>query len=263
MDKIQADYTRAINQQTRVLTDLNDGLATVLGDIKLLLESQGRCTRDLDTLEGRIDRRRDDVERLEMDLAAARFKIDVMEESAATTFTMMSTLMSRVEEVEEKMVIMEANLCHCGEDKENEVPEEVLPLGSPLILHRDSGEGSSGDESYHSLSLINPVASSPPSSSESDGIAKVSGENEVAIPIPDPVLDQESLQRLLLSVRGQRASRGRGQRFHPYTRSTGSHSSGSHSPILDDSGRRTCGDGGDTGVGGGWGSSEEVCRLAC
>ena len=190
-----------------------------------------RVDKDLEALDQRIDRRRDQCERTENILQAAEHKIECLEERHRDYLAMIMELRVKVQS-------MESQLCHCGKGKgkEREVLGEVTSLlGSPLVLDRDVEERTASDSSYHTpptaSSYLDPSSSSGQSDQEnlvvlydsnlSSRLVEVDedpAENDTCIPVPQPSIDVDGIQRLM-AVRGQRAKRSQGRpnsAFHPY-----------------------------------------------
>ena len=187
-----------------------------------------RVDKDLEALDQRIDRRREECDKAQEELRVAEGKTEVLEERSRTQREMIEVLMARVEN-------MEGQLCHCGKGKGRDVEEgRVLLLDSPIALGRDINEGSSSDDSYRTPPLAGssiPLVSSSLNSSEEQAlilydsrdsalieIHKEIVENYRPVPIPSPCLDTAGIARLI-AVRGQRAVRTLGcpkSTFHPY-----------------------------------------------
>ena len=190
-----------------------------------------RIDKDLEALDQRVNRCRQECERTEESLQAAEGRIEVLEERSINQRQLIAELMARVD-------AMEGQLCRCGKGKGKEVVEEVPSiLGSPLILDRPMEEVGS-DDSYHTPPLAGSSAPSIPSSVvESDKenfpafgigfdprkvvlvpINEAPPENTIPIPVREPSIDLLGLDRLI-AVRGQRAVRRAGRpksSFHPY-----------------------------------------------
>ena len=191
-----------------------------------------RVDKDLEALDQRIDRRREECDKTREELCAAEGRIEVLEERSRSQREMIEALMARVEN-------MEGQLCHCGKGKGCNVAEErVSLLGSPITLGRDIEEGSSSDDSYRTPPLagssIPPTSSSSGSSEEQalvlapsvydscdSALIEIHEEivaNHHPVPIPSPCLDMAGIARLI-AVRGQRAVHTLGRpklSFHPY-----------------------------------------------
>ena len=201
-----------------------------------------RVDKDLEALDQRIDRRRDECEQAQDELRVAEGRIEILEERSRTQREMIETLMARVEN-------MEGKLCHCGKgkDRDAEVGGPSL-LDSPITLGHDIDEESSGDDSYRTPPMAGssmPPVSSSPSSSEEQAlilydsrdsalikIHKEIVENYRPVPVPSPRLDVAGIARLI-AVRGQRAVHTLGRpksTFHPYTCCSIGERSSTHRP---------------------------------
>ena len=187
-----------------------------------------RVDKDLEALDQRIDRRREECDKTREELRVAEGRIEVLEERSRSQREMIEALMARVE-------TMEGQLCHCGKGKGRNVAEErVSLLGSPITLGQDVEEGSSSDDSYRTPPVAGssvPPTSSSSSSSEEQALVLYDSRDSVLIeiheeivanhhpvPIPSPCLDTAGIARLI-AVRGQRAVRTLGRpksSFHPY-----------------------------------------------
>jgi len=220
---MESSQNRLINKQTETLMKM-DGKLTDMA-LKLDAMDEGVKTgfscvdKDLEALDGRVNRRRRDTEVIAEKLKVAEGKIEVLEERSRTQRDMIEKLITRVESMEDR-------LCRCGEGKGKGKAVEISPspvLGSPLVLDRPL---TGSDGLYHTP----PVASSPVVSSSSSGSDK---ENvvvesklveikdkvmESALHVPAPELDFQGIA-CLMAVRGQRAVRSQGppkSSYHPY-----------------------------------------------
>ena len=187
-----------------------------------------RVDKDLEALDQRIDRRREECDKTWEELRVAEGRIEVLEERSRSQREMIEALMARVEN-------MEGQLCHCGKGKGCNVEEERASLlESPITLGRDIDEGSSSEDSYRTPPLtgssIPPTSSSSGSSEEqalvlydsrNSALIEIHEEivaNHCLVPIPSPCLDTAGIAHLIV-VRGQRAVRTLGRpksTFHPY-----------------------------------------------
>ena len=87
-----------------------------------------RVDKDLEALDQRIDRRREECDKTREELRAAEGRIEVLEERSRSQREMIEALMARVEN-------MEGQLCHCGKGKGRNVEEgRVSLLDSPITL---------------------------------------------------------------------------------------------------------------------------------
>jgi len=180
-----------------------------------------RVDKDLEALDGQVNRRRKDNDLVVEKLQIAKGKIEVLEERSRTQRNMIEKLITRVKSMEDR-------LCRCrkgkGKGKAVEISSSPV-LGSPLVLDRPLAGSNS---SYHTP----PVASSPMVSASSSGSDKenVAVESrlveikeevmESTLHIPAPELDFQAVARLV-AVRGQRALRTQGppkSSYHPYAR---------------------------------------------
>ena len=232
MKNLKDSHTRVINKQTDTLMKM-DGEIT---DLSLQMDAldEGvrsgfiRVDKDIEVLDKRIDRRREECERTEVALRIAEGKIGVLEERSRTQREMIKKLMACVE-------AMEGRLCRCGKGKDRQVLEEVSPvLDSPIVLGQEVLEDNASNDSYHTppvaSSFVGP-SSSPPVSDQDNLMvlydSRVSHleeiqddapkENVEPVAVPSPILDMAGLSRLI-AVRGQRAVRSLGppKSFHPY-----------------------------------------------
>ena len=187
-----------------------------------------RVDKDLEALDQRIDRRREECEQAQEELRAAEGRIEILEERSCTQREMIEVLMARVEN-------MEGKLCHCGKGKECDAEVRGLSLlDSPITLGQGIDEESSSEDSYRTPLMAGsstlPVSSSPSSIGEhalvlydSRDPRKEKMENKLVTPqvpilVPSPRLDTAGITRLI-AVRGQRAVRTLGRpksTFHPY-----------------------------------------------
>ena len=164
-----------------------------------------RVDKDLEALDGRVNRHRKDNDLVAEKLRIAEGKIEVLEERSRTQRDMIEKLITRVESMEDCLC-----RCHEGKGKGKAVEISSSPvLGSPLVLDRPL---TGSDGSYHTP----PVASSPVVSSLSSGSDKenvvvesrlVEIKDEVmesALHIPALELDFQAVARLV-AVCGQRA----------------------------------------------------------
>src|SRR5882762_2730732 len=233
MRNTTADQTRIINSQTHTLTRMDEELANLSLQHGALDEGAragfARVDKDLEALNDRVDRRREECMVTENKLQAAEGRVEVLEERLRTQQDVIRALLERVDG-------MEGRLCHCGEGKDRQVLGEISVLDSPIILGQDVLEDNVSDDSYHTP----PIASSsmvPSSSTESDKEnsmvlydSKVSMESRLVeveeeflenvepVVVPAPVLDTAGVARLI-AVRHQRAVRSQGppkSSYHPY-----------------------------------------------
>jgi len=162
---MESSQNRIINKQTETLTKMDSELTDMA--LKMDAMDEGvktgfsRVDKDLEALDGRVNRRCKDNDLVAEKLQITEGKIEVLEERSRTQRDMIEKLITHVES-------MEDCLCRCHEGKGKGKAVEILSspvLGSPLVLDRPLA-GSDG--SYHTP----PVALSPVVSSSSSGSDK-------------------------------------------------------------------------------------------
>jgi len=220
---MESSQNRIINKQTDTLTKM-DGELTDMA-LKLDAMDEGvktgfsRVDKDLEALDGCVNRRCKDHDLVSEKLKVAKGKIEVLEELSRAQLDMIEKLITCVEGMEDW-------LCHCQERKGKGKAVEVSSspvLGSPLVLDRPLA-GSDG--SYHTPPVVSSEGLSLSSGPNKENIAVDSQLIEIKdkvmenpLPVPTPELDFQGITRVL-AVRGQRAVWSNGppkSAYHPYT----------------------------------------------
>ena len=87
-----------------------------------LQSSVQQIERDMELVDDRVDRRREENEKLTNDLRVAEARIELLEEFSRTQRSVLERLSARME-------AMEGNLCRCVKGKEREQVEEIPGRG--------------------------------------------------------------------------------------------------------------------------------------